>query len=272
MNDVVAILLAAGKGTRMRSRTAKVLHPLLGRALLAYPLEAVAQAGVVDAVVVVGHQADEVKEQFADSPVRFALQEEQRGTAHAVNAARPAVALESGMALILSGDVPLIRTQTLLALIDAHRSSEAKVTLLTMTPADPTGYGRVIRDAKGATTHIVEERDATEQEREVREVNSGTYVVTLPWLWNTLDAIRTDNAQQEYYLTDIIAAAAANGGVNTATLSDPTEVEGVNSRADLARATARMRRRILHSWMERGVTMEDPATIWVEPSVTLAPE
>ncbi len=272
MQDVAAIVLAAGKGTRMRSATAKVLHPLLGRPLLAYPLEACAKAGLGRVVVVVGHQADEVRAALGATGATFVVQAEQLGTGHAVLCAREALEGFSGTALVLCGDVPLLRPETLERLAATHRDAGAKITVLTMELDDPTGYGRLVRDADGWVERIVEEADATEAERAIREVNTGTYAVELPWLWEALARVGRDNAQGEVYLTDAVALAAREGAAAAVALADPGEALGVNSRVQLAEAGRILRDRIHRAWMEAGVTLEDPATTWIEPGVELEPD
>jgi len=270
MKDVTAVVLAAGKGTRMRSALAKVLHPLLGHPLLWYPLEACRAAGVGRTVAVVGHQAEEVRDRLGAPDVAFALQAEQKGTGHAVLCAREALGDFRGTVLVLCGDVPLLRPETLGRLSAAHVASEALVTVLSMKPEDPTGYGRLVRDAQGRLLRIVEERDASAAEKGVGEVNTGTYALELPWAWGALNGVGTANTQGEYYLTDVVAAAAREGRAASLLLEDPDEVMGINSRAHLAEAAVALRRRINGAWMEAGVTLEDPATTWIEPGVVLA--
>ncbi|GAB4276583.1 MAG: bifunctional UDP-N-acetylglucosamine diphosphorylase/glucosamine-1-phosphate N-acetyltransferase GlmU [Deferrisomatales bacterium] len=272
MNDVVALVLAAGKGTRMKSSRAKVLHPLLGRPLIAYPVAACRQAGVERVVAVVGHQAPEVAEALEGFGVALAFQEEQRGTGHAVLCARDAADTGRGVALVLCGDVPLIRPETLSALLATHRQARARVTVLSVELADPAGYGRLVRDRRGRLQRIVEEKDAPASERAIREVNTGTYAVELPWVWEALEGVGADNSQGEYYLTDVVEAAARDGRATSLRVEDPAEVLGINSRTHLAEATRLLRGRINERWMEAGVTLEDPATTWIEPGVTLAPD
>ncbi|MBI5440043.1 MAG: bifunctional UDP-N-acetylglucosamine diphosphorylase/glucosamine-1-phosphate N-acetyltransferase GlmU [Deltaproteobacteria bacterium] len=269
MQVVAAIVLAAGKGTRMRSRRAKVLHPLLGKPLLAYPLEACRRAGIGRIVTVIGPQAEEIASTFAGPDVSFAIQAEQRGTGDAVLSAREALEGFSGTALLLCGDVPLIRPETLTRLLDAHRGAGARVTVLSMVPPEPRGYGRLVREG-GRLLRIVEERDADAETRAIHEVNTGTYAVEAPWLWTALEGLTAANDQGEYYLTDIVETAAREGGAQSLLLDDPEEVMGVNSRAHLAEASAAARRRINRAWMEAGVTLEDPASTWIEPDVELA--
>ncbi len=272
MHDVVAVVLAAGKGTRMRSSVAKVLHPLLGRPLLSFPIEASRAAGVGRTAVVVGHQAEEVCRVLDAPDVTFVLQAEQRGTGHAVLCAREALEGFQGTALVLCGDVPLLRPETLRRLEAAHREAGTLVTVLSMEPPEPGGYGRLVRDASGRLLRIVEEQDASPAEKAVREVNTGTYALEFPWAWGALEALGTRNSQGEYYLTDVVAAAARVGGAASVLLEDPEEVMGINSRAHLAEAGAALRRRINRAWMEAGVTLEDPDSTWIEPGVVLAPD
>ncbi|MEW6488926.1 MAG: bifunctional UDP-N-acetylglucosamine diphosphorylase/glucosamine-1-phosphate N-acetyltransferase GlmU [Thermodesulfobacteriota bacterium] len=278
MNDVVAVVLAAGQGTRMRSSLAKVLHPLLGHPLLSFPLDACRGAGVGRIVAVVGHQADEVRRLLGAADVTFALQAEQKGTGHALLCAREALSPGEGgsgfrgTALVLCGDVPLIRPETLRRLAQTHRQAGALVTVLSMEPPEPRGYGRLVRDAAGRLERIVEERDASPAQRAVREVNTGTYALELPWAWDALGQVGTANSQGEYYLTDVVAVAAHDGRAAAVLLEDPEEVMGINSRLHLAEAGAALRRRINRAWMEAGVTIEDPETAWIEPGVVLEPD
>ena len=270
MKNTFAIILAAGRGTRMKSATAKVLHPLLGRPMISYPVSAAKEAGVEKTVIVVGHQASEVEKALYGEGVCLALQPEQLGTADAVAKARPALGEASGTALILCGDVPLLRAETVKGLLLAHDKSGAKVTVLTMEPDDPTGYGRIVRDEDGSIRAIVEERDADAGTRKINEVNSGAYAVSLPWLWGALALIGGRNSQRELYLTDIVAAAG--GEAMVLKLADAGEAMGINSRAQLAEATAVLRSRINRHWMDEGVTLEEPSSTWIEPGVVLAPD
>jgi bifunctional UDP-N-acetylglucosamine pyrophosphorylase/glucosamine-1-phosphate N-acetyltransferase len=266
------VVLAAGLGTRMRSARAKVLHELGGRPLVRYPLAALAPLGPARVVVVVGHQADAVRDAAAASglPIVAALQAEQHGTGHAVQCAAAALADFDGDVLILYGDVPLVTTATLGRLVDTHRAEHADLTLLTMRYADPTGYGRILRDAAGRVSGIVEHRDATAAEREIKEVNPGLYCVRSSILFPLLRELRTDNAQGELYLTDVVELAARAGRtVASVVLDDPGEVAGINTRAELARMEAQLRDDTTRRWMDAGVTFEDPATAYVGPDVEI---
>lgn len=269
-----AVVLAAGLGTRMRSRRAKVLHELGGRPLLCYPLAALAALRPDRVAIVVGHQADAVRAVAEAAPglgdVRVVLQAEQRGTGHAVACATDAFAGFDGDVLVLYGDVPFVRPDTLRRLVDAHRAADAGLSLLTMCFAAPTGYGRIVRDPDGRVTRIVEEKDATPAERAITEVNPGFYCVRSSTLFTLLTRLRPDNAQGELYLTDIVGLVARAGSPIVATSVDrPDELAGINTRAELARLEARLRTEVVERWMADGVTFEDPATAYIGPEVTI---
>src|SRR5262249_34135792 len=274
---VAAIVLAAGLGTRMRSARAKVLHELGGLPLLRYPLAAVGTLAPDRVVVVVGHQADEVRDVAEGSGLPgirsglpLVLQEEQRGTGHAARCALPALEGFSGDVLILYGDVPLIGAGTLRRLVDLHRHEQADLSLLTVRQADPTGYGRIVRDPRGQVRGIVEERDATADEKAIPEVNPGFYCVRAEVLRLLLAALSDDNAQHEFYLTDIVALAARAGHRVVALESErPDEVAGINTRAELAGMEAKLRAETVERWMAAGVTFEDPRTAYVGPEVEI---
>ena len=265
-------MLAAGLGTRMRSARAKVLHELGGRPLVRYPLAAVAGLEPARIVVVVGHQADEVRSAVLASglPADTVVQAEQRGTGHAAQCAVPALGDFDGDVLILYGDVPLVTTATLRRLRDMHRAERADVTLLTMRFADPTGYGRILRDDAGRVRGIVEHRDASAEERAITEVNPGLYCVRAAVLVPLLGQLRADNAQGELYLTDVVGLAARAGRtIASVELERPEEVAGINTRAELAQMEATLRDETTRRWMDAGVTFEDPATAYVGPDVTI---
>lgn len=240
----VAVILAAGKGTRMRSDLPKVLHRLRQRPLLLHVLDAAGDAGVGEAVVVVGHGAAQVRDAVdegrpASITVRYALQAQQRGTGHAVQCALPELARARGAVLILSGDVPCITADTLRRLLDACASSSGGLSLATFRPADATGYGRVVRDAAGHPVRIVEHRDADEGQRAIDECNAGVYCVAAERLRAALGRLDDDNAAGEIYLTDIVAQLAARGTV-VAVEVDGVEVAGVNTPEQLAELEARV--------------------------------
>ncbi|MDZ4163974.1 MAG: NTP transferase domain-containing protein [Smithellaceae bacterium] len=235
--EPAALILAAGRGTRMKSDMAKVLHLLAGRPLLAYVVDAARGIGAGRIVAVVGHQAEEVREAFRDDGLVFVEQRPQLGTGHAVQVARKAFADFVGPVLILCGDVPLLKVETLRQFLAFHRDREAVLTLFTARLDNPHGYGRVVMDENNALLRIVEERDATAEEKKIREINTGIYCVESPFLFEAVSGIGRDNAQGEYYLTDIIAVGRERGIRMVSYLArDPAEVMGINTPDDLAGA------------------------------------
>jgi len=270
---LAAIVLAAGKGTRMKSRTAKVLHEIGGRPLAWYAVKRALDAGASPVVVVVGHQAEAVEAALVASlpgaPLRFAVQEKQLGTAHAVLAARRALRGYDGPVAILSGDVPLLETDTLLKVVRAR--GRAPVAFATMTLGAPRGYGRVVRDAGGRPARIVEEKDASDAERAIREVNAGLYCADATFLWKSLAKVGADNAQEEFYLTDLVAMAARRDGA-VAVEVPPEEASGVNDREELARAAKVLLRRRARALMRSGVTLEDPERFDCDEGVEIGPD
>ena len=272
-SPLAAVVLAAGKGTRMKSATAKVLHPLGGKPLAWYPITRALEAGASPVVVVVGHQAEAVeaalRAALPGAPLRFAVQAEQKGTAHAVLAARAALRGVTGPIAILSGDTPLLRTETLRAVVTARSRARRPLAFATMALAEPRGYGRVLRDGAGRPARIVEEKDASEAERAVREVNAGLYCADAAFLWTGLAAIDARNAQGEFYLTDLVARAARGAGAVAVTV-DPLEASGVNDREELARAGAVLQRRRASALMKAGVTIEVPERFLCDEGVGIA--
>jgi bifunctional UDP-N-acetylglucosamine pyrophosphorylase/glucosamine-1-phosphate N-acetyltransferase len=272
-------VLAAGLGTRMRSARAKVLHELGGDPLVRYPLRALAALAPARVAIVAGHQAEAVRAVVDTAgmaglgDLRHVVQPEQRGTGHAVACAAGAFDGFDGDVLVLYGDVPLIRTETLRRLLDAHRAEDADLTLLTVCFPDPRGYGRILRDPEGRVVGIVEERDATAAERAISEVNLGVYAARARVLFPLLAELRPNNAQGELYLTDVVALAARGGRrVKTVGAENAAEVAGVNTRAELAQTEATLRRQVVERWMAAGVTFEDPATAYVGPEVSIGPD
>lgn len=271
---VTAVVLAAGAGTRMKSRTAKVLHEIGGRSLVAHALHALSGAGASRTVVVVGHGREQVGphvEQVAPH-AQVVVQHEQNGTGHAVAEALAALPeAVTGTVLVTYGDVPLLEPQTLAELLTDHHAHDRAVTILTAEVPDPTGYGRILRDASGAVTAIREHKDASDDERLVREVNSGILALDAAFLARALPRLEAKNAQGELYLTDVVAGAVAEGGtVGAFMLADPVQVEGVNDRVQLATLGAELNRRTTERWMREGVTIVDPATTWLDVTVELA--
>ena len=229
-----SLILAAGKGTRMQSELAKVLHPLCGRPLLAYCLDVARSVGSERIGVIIGHQADLVRQAFSDEDVIFIEQKEQLGTGHAVLQARDAFRDYDGLILILCGDVPLLRSSTLESLIAVHENSKAAVTVMTVVLADPGSYGRVVKGPGGEVLKIVEAKDASEAERAIGEINTGIYCVDSRFLFSAVARITNHNAQKEYYLTDIMAIARQDALVTMAYVAgDPLEVMGINTPEDL---------------------------------------
>ncbi|HWQ00179.1 MAG TPA: bifunctional UDP-N-acetylglucosamine diphosphorylase/glucosamine-1-phosphate N-acetyltransferase GlmU [Vicinamibacterales bacterium] len=274
MEDLHLVILAAGKGTRMKSAAPKVLHRVAGLPLIEHVLRAAAPLEAASTVVVVGYEADRVRQALAGwSGLRFALQEPQLGTGHALLQAEPALAGVRGTVLVLSGDVPLLRPSTLAALLDRHHQRGAAMTVLTARVDRPAGYGRIVRDAGGALVRIVEERDASPAERAIREINTGIYAFALDPLFDALRAVGDRNAQREYYLPDVAAIYRERGlGVEAVMADDPMEVVGVNTRQELAEAGAALRRRRAEALMASGVTLEDPAATYVGADVEVGPD
>lgn len=274
MENVAAIILAAGKGTRMKSGLVKVLHPLAGRPMIEWPLEAARGAGAAPVVLVVGHQAEAVQERFQGAEgIHCALQAEQLGTGHAVACAAPALADFSGTVLILCGDTPLLRGGTLDALLAFHRSRGAELTVLTARMDNPQGYGRVLRDDEGRVLRIVEQKDATPEESSVNEINSGIYCMESGFLLDNIGSLGNDNAQNEFYLTDLVAMAASQGATCLAmAIDDSDEIMGVNDRVQLAQAARILRRRINRDLMLSGVSLVDPEQTYIDQGVTIGPD
>ena len=255
----------------MRSALPKVAHPVAGRAMVAHVVRAVRAAGADRIVVVVGHGADAVRDALTGEPVAFALQAEQLGTGHALACARAALADHHGPIFVLNGDGPLLRPATLAALAD-RRAAEAPdgMALATVVVDDPSGLGRIVRDAGGALAAIVEEADADAATRALREVNPGVYLVGSD-VWGYLGELRADNAQGEVYVTDLpLRYLAAGRPVVTEEVADAEEVLGANDRVQLARLEAIARRRIVERWMRAGVTIEQPESAWIDDDVELA--
>lgn len=260
------LILAAGKGTRMRSRRAKVLHEVCGFPILEYVLQAVAPLGPEETIVIIGHQGERVQKRFAGRGLTFIEQREQLGTGHALLQARPALQDKGGELLIIPGDLPLLEAGPLEEFIAFHRGHEGGLSLLTMELEDPRGYGRIARDGVGEVARIVEEEDATAEERGIREVNSGIYLVRNDGLlWELLGELEDKNSQGEYYLTDIVSLYRERGeAVRALVAAEGEALLGVNSRMDLARAEAILRGRKLAQVMERGATVVASETVLIE--------
>jgi bifunctional UDP-N-acetylglucosamine pyrophosphorylase / glucosamine-1-phosphate N-acetyltransferase len=269
-----AIILAAGKGTRMRSKRAKVLHELGGEPMIARAIRAVAALKPDPIVVVVGHQAREVEAAVNFPNARFALQEPQRGTGDAARCALGQLpASFTGDLLITYGDMPAITSATLWAFRDAHRKCGAKLSFISIVLDDPAAYGRVIRDASGNVQKIVEHRDASSTERAIKEINTGCYIVDSTLLRSALAELKAGNAQDEYYLTDIVAIARARREkIEAWVAKDPAEFAGINSREELANMEAENRAAVNRKLMATGVTLVDPATAYISEQAEIAPD
>jgi bifunctional UDP-N-acetylglucosamine pyrophosphorylase/glucosamine-1-phosphate N-acetyltransferase len=263
---IAIAILAAGAGTRMKSRTAKVLHPIAGRPMLDYPLSAAEALAPERISVVVGRDADQVRETFAGR-AEFVLQEQQRGTGHAVLTARDSLADFRGDVILLYGDTPLLRPESLRAMTALRAETDADLVVLTAAVDVP---GIVVRDAAGRVARIVEATDATPDELAIEERNTGVYLLDSEWLWKTLSQVGDDNEQGEIYLTDIVELSVREGGrVEALRLEDDDEAMGINTRAQLAQAGAVLRRRKLAAVMAEGVSVVDPASTWIDVDVTI---
>ena len=275
-----AVVLAAGEGTRMRSSLPKVLHPLCGRPMVLHVIETLVALPLERVVVVVGHAADAVttaiQEQVdTDIPIEFVEQRVQRGTGDATSVALTAFSdtMDEDDVIVCSADIPLLRPETLATLATEHRIADAAATLLTAVLADPSGYGRIVRDARGNVARIVEETDAGPDELVITEINPSIYCFRRAFLAPALRRVSPENAQGEYYLTDVIEVLRSTGHTVLAVpAADASETLGVNDRAQLADAEAVLRRRINGAWMRAGVTMVDPARTYVDATVDLAPD
>ncbi len=273
-SPVAAVVLAAGQSTRMRSDAPKVLHEVCGRPMLAFVLDACRAAGIERVFVVVGHQKQLVINSFAsDADLAFVEQAEQKGTGHAVLMCRQALERFDGPVLVIAGDMPLIRGETLSELAASHRAAGAAASLATTVLDDPGGYGRIVRDEAGALLAIVEERDCTPDQRAIREVNPSYYCFDRAGLFEALGAVRPDNAKKELYLTDVFRELRQRGRTVAArTVVPAADATGINSRADLAEVNRLMQRRLQEAVFEGGATIVSPETTWIEAGATVGAE
>ncbi|GAA3597572.1 bifunctional UDP-N-acetylglucosamine diphosphorylase/glucosamine-1-phosphate N-acetyltransferase GlmU [Agrococcus terreus] len=272
MPSIAVIVLAAGAGTRMKSRTPKPLHPLAGRPLIAHVLSTAGELHPEAIVAVVRHERDRMAEAVLEHAphVRIADQDEIPGTGRAVEQGLDAIAGFEGHVVVLSGDVPLIDAATLRTLIERHESQGNQLTLLSAHLGDPTGLGRIVRDGSGAFVRIVEQKDASDDERAIDEVNGGIYVFDAAALRTALATIGTDNAQGEKYLTDAALRIQASGGrIDAVAAADPWAIHGINDRIQLADAARELNARIIRRWQAAGVTVVDPASTWIDVDVSL---
>ncbi len=274
MSNTTAIILAAGKSTRMKSEMPKVLHDICGRSMLSYVIEACRGAGVGRLVIVVGHRKDDVIEAFSDcDDIVWVEQKDQKGTGHAAQMCKDALANCDGQVLCIAGDMPLIRQNTLEELLAENARSGDAVTLATSVLDDPSSYGRIIRDDAGKLAAIVEDKDCTDAQRNVCEVNVSYYCYDGKRMFGLLDDLSNDNAKGEYYITDTVADSLKKGwGAGAVAAVPPEDAMGINSRADLAIVARMMQGRIQNHWMEQCVSIVDPTTTWIESDATIGKE
>jgi len=271
LEGIASVILAAGKGTRMKSDLVKVLHPILGRPMLSYTVDlSLHHIKAEKTIVVIGHQADQIEERFGDSRIEFVHQDEQLGTGHAVLQVLPFLRGFTGIALILCGDVPLVKAETLRSFIDTFLENHSTIAVLTAVVKNPYGYGRIIRGEEGWLERIVEEKDASNEERLIREINTGIYCVRSAFLMEGLKEIGKENVQGEYYLTDLVEVARKRDlRCSAHMVADPVEVMGINTRVDLATATEVLRQEKVQELMLSGVTIVDPRTTYVDRTVEI---
>jgi len=272
MAKLTAVILAAGKGTRMKSKLPKVLHKVGGHPMLEHVMDAAEAAGCRDNVVIIGHGAELVRN-LVGNRAQIALQAEQLGTGHAVLQAADTLKDFTGTVMILCGDTPLLEAEELRKFYEVHAKSGAAATVMSAMMDEPYGYGRILRDDSGDVTGIVEEKDATAEQKKIKEINTGNYCVEAPLLFQVLKTLGNNNAQGEYYLTDVLAKLRGMGKkVGGMVTADSEMIMGVNSRRQLAVAESAMRRRILEKLMDEGVTITDPESTFIEKSVKVAPD
>ena len=270
---VKSIILAAGKGTRMKSDMPKVLHTIFEKTLLGYVIDAVNNTGIADEnFVIVGHQAERVEEYINKNydNAKCVLQSPQLGTGHAVSMALPYLKDFDGEVIILCGDTPLITSETIKEFVEAHRNLKSDITVMSAIFENPTNYGRIIRNSNNTLNSIVEEKDATLEQKAVKEINAGIYCLNWAKIKPAFSQLKTNNAQGEYYLTDIIKwGNEQNLSVNAYTLKDNEEIYGINSKANLAEATKLLNRKIVNKHLANGVQIIDPATTWISPDTEI---
>ncbi|MGZ4122273.1 MAG: bifunctional UDP-N-acetylglucosamine diphosphorylase/glucosamine-1-phosphate N-acetyltransferase GlmU, partial [Tumebacillaceae bacterium] len=269
MAGTYAVVLAGGVGSRMKSKKHKVLHPICGKPMIQHMLDTLEATGFDRKIIVIGKWREQVQEALGGT-YEYAVQEEQLGTAHAVMMAKEQLANETGLTLICAGDTPIIRQSTIEKMLVAHKASNATATVLTAIVDNPFGLGRILRDENGNVQGIVEEKDASAEQRLIREINSSVYLVDNQALFAALDKIDNNNAQGEYYLTDLVKVLLSEGHRFGAFVTDdPKEIQGINDRGQLAVANAIIRERIAQTHMANGVTILDPANTYIETDVQI---
>lgn len=269
MNNRFAVILAAGQGTRMKSKLYKVLHPVCGKPMVQHVVDQVSKLNIKEIVTVIGHGAEKVKAQLGDR-ILYTLQKEQLGTAHAVMQAKELLDGKEGVTIVVCGDTPLIRHETMEALFSHHEKTAAKATILTALAENPAGYGRVVRNESGYVEKIVEHKDASEEERKIQEINAGTYCFDNKALFEALNRVTNNNVQGEYYLPDVIEILKNDGEIVTAyQTADFEETLGINDRVALSDAEQFMKKRINEWHMRNGVTIVDPLNTYIGPDVTI---
>lgn len=268
--NIGAIIMAAGLGKRMKSKLIKILHPICGQPMISYVIDMLDKIGIKKRVIVLGHQKERVAEFLNNRGVEIAIQEKPLGTGDAIKSAGEAFEGWAGNILILSGDTPLLSSKTIEKLIKKHQAMNATATILTADIPNPVGYGRIIKDNEGYILRIVEEVDATDEERAITTVNTGTYCFQCAALFSALAMVSSSNAQKEYYLTDVFEIINSQGGkIASVSADSPVEVMGINSRKELAVAESYMRRQILDDLMESGVTIVSPETVFIDKDVKI---
>ncbi|MBQ0140091.1 MAG: bifunctional UDP-N-acetylglucosamine diphosphorylase/glucosamine-1-phosphate N-acetyltransferase GlmU [Kurthia sp.] len=269
MTNIYAVVLAAGQGTRMKSKLYKVLHPVCGKPMVEHVVDHVQSLNISRTVSIVGHGAEKVKDQLGEKS-EYVLQAEQLGTAHAVQQAETLLGDLDGITMVICGDTPLIRPETMKALLDHHQQQNAKATILTAIADNPTGYGRIIRDSEGHVAQIVEQKDSTPEQQLVTEINTGTYCFDNKALFTTLKLVNNDNAQGEFYLPDVIEILKEQGEIVSAYVTENfSETLGVNDRVALAQAEAIMRDRINEKHMRNGVSFINPSNTYIGVDVKI---
>lgn len=273
MGKVAGVILAAGKGVRMKSELPKVLHEVAGLPMLEFVIQAMRQAGIEDLYVVVGNRKELLRERFADAGLTFVDQDQQLGTGHAVKVTEPVLGQFDGDVVVVNGDNPLLRAETICQAVRMRSDSGVSCVVVTARVNDPFGYGRIVRSHDDLVERIVEQRDASDRERDINEVNSGNYVFVAVDLFRALDRLSSENDQGEYLLTDVVKLLREDGrAVQGLVAADPAEVLGINSREQLAMASRLLQQRINERWMSEGVTLVSPETTFIDPRVVLGPD